>query len=171
MCGNTVCSLPWKCCNAMAKAFTAMQCVSCESAAYAAALLSSDPSCFVYFLLLIPWQMVKILVLPTILWQLVSGSYRQLGGPEFIKVFLINLTNGREDLVYDSGDTSWYNLAATNGMGTWVLGATWPIKTSTSFAVHAYTTMWLVYTTIGAHVQAHAGFILTQSWSCIFAYS
>ena len=27
---------------------------------------------------------------------------QQLGGPEFIKVFLVNLTNGREDLVYDS---------------------------------------------------------------------
>ena len=27
---------------------------------------------------------------------------QQLGGPEFIKVFLINLTNGREDLVYGS---------------------------------------------------------------------
>ena len=73
--GCAVCTMKILQCHG--KSNIAMQCVSCEPAAHAAAYLPCDPDCFVYLLLPIPWQIVKILVPHTILWQLVAGSTQQ----------------------------------------------------------------------------------------------
>ena len=147
-----------------------MQCVSCESAAYAAALLSSDPNCFVYFLLPIPWQIVKILVPPTILWQLVSGSYSSWVALSSSRcswsIWLMAEKTWCMTLRYilvQSCSSKWY--------GHMSFGSHLTNKDFNLFCCACLHHNVTVYTTIGAHVQAHAGFILTQSWSCIFAYS
>ena len=109
-----------------------MQCVSCESAAHAAALLSSDPTCFVYFLLPIPWQLVEIFVPHTFLWQLVSGSYSSWAALNSLRFSWWIVPR----LGVWFSDASSYMLAAASGVGKWVLAATWPTKTWTSFAVY-----------------------------------
>ena len=87
---------------------------------------------------------------------------QQLGGPEFIKVFLINLTNAEKTwcmalryILVQSCSSKWY--------GHMSFGSHLTNKDFNLFCCACLHHNVTVYTTIGAHVQAHAGFILTQS--------
>ena len=90
----------------------------------------------------------------------VAGGVRvrviqRVAGPGFIRIFLMNSTNDREDLVYDPGRAP---PTCLQQLSVWA-NEFWQLLDHQRLQ---NLLLYTVYTTIGTHFHAHAGFILTK---------